>query len=231
VGSFVLYSPDAEARYPFQQRVRDLVFPNLRWLDAQGRANDDFPELKGSAVLSMEGNAKVFEGSGKSPEEIYAAAKEGRPGTVLLGVSAKMRTVTKHEEVRSMNVAACLRGSDAKLRDEYVVYSAHLDHLGIGEAVNGDKIYNGALDNASGTATMLEVARAFSGMKERPKRSILFVSVTGEEEGLLGSDYFAHYPTVPKGSLVANINTDGNGALLWPVENVIARGAEHSTLS
>ena len=125
---------------------------------------------------------------------------------------------------------ARLQGSDAKLRDEYVVYSAHLDHLGIGEPVNGKKIYNGALDYASGSATLLEIARAYSQMKPHPRRSILFVSVTGEEEGLLGSDYFAHYPTVAKDGLVANINIDGNAALLWPIEDVIPRGSEHSTL-
>jgi hypothetical protein len=111
-----------------------------------------------------------------------------------------------------------------------VVYTAHLDHLGIGEPVDGDKIYNGALDNASGTACLLEIAKAFSKMNPRPRRSILFVSVTGEEEGLLGSDYFAHYPGVPKHALVANINMDGAG-LLWPIEDVVASGAEHSTLS
>jgi Zn-dependent M28 family amino/carboxypeptidase len=145
-------------------------------------------------------------------------------------VAVKIRTVSKFEEFRSPNVLARLPGSDAQLQEEYVVYTAHLDHLGIGEPVNGDKIYNGAVDNASGSATLLEIARAYSHMKPRPRRSILFVSVTGEEEGLLGSDFFAHYPTVSKDRLVANINIDGNLALLWPIEDVIARGSEHSTL-
>src|SRR5882672_5751547 len=86
--------------------------------------------------------------------------------------------------------------------------AAHLDHLGIGEPVKGDRIYNGALDNASGSACVLEIARAFARMKPGPRRSILFVAVTGEEEGLLGSNFFAHYPTVPKNSIVANINID-----------------------
>jgi Zn-dependent M28 family amino/carboxypeptidase len=145
-------------------------------------------------------------------------------------VTAKMKIVTKLEDIHSPNVVARLQGSDPKLRDEYVVYTAHLDHLGIGEPVNGDKIYNGAMDNASGSASLLEIARAYSQMKPHPRRSILFVSVTGEEEGLLGSDYFAHYPTVAKDGLVANINIDGNLALLWPIEDVVARGSEHSTL-
>jgi len=207
------------------------VFPDMRWLDARGQPNDYFPELRGSAILNMETTARMFQGSGKSPEEIYATAKEGKPSSLTLPVTAKIKIVSKLQSIHSPNVVARLQGSDPKLRDECVVYTAHLDHLGIGEAVNGDKIYNGALDNASGSASMLEIARAYSQMKPRPRRSILFVSVTGEEEGLLGSDYFAHYPPVDKSHLVANINIDGNAALLWPIEDVIARGSEHSTLS
>lgn len=231
VGSILLDSPDLELLYSFKDRVSDLAFPFLRWLDAQGRPNDFFPELRGTAILSMEGTAKLLAQGGKSPEEVYAAAQQGKPQSFALPDSVKMRIVSKHEGLKSPNVVACLRGSDPELRDEYVVYSAHLDHLGIGEPVNGKKIYNGALDNASGSATMLEIARAFSLMRLRPRRSILFVSVTGEEEGLLGSDYFVHYATVPKDGLVANINIDGNGALLWPIKDVVARGSEHSTLS
>lgn len=230
VGLILLDSPDLELLYSFKDRVSDLAFPFLRWLDAQGRPNDFFPELRGIVNLSMEGTAKLLEQAGKSPEEIQAAAQQGKPQSFALPGVVKMRIVSKHEALKSPNVVGRLRGSDPKWREEYVVYSAHLDHLGIGEPVNGDKIYNGALDNASGSATMLEIARAYSQMRTRPRRSILFVSVTGEEEGLLGSDYFAHYPTVAKEGLVANINIDG-AALLWPVEDVVARGSEHSTLS
>jgi Zn-dependent M28 family amino/carboxypeptidase len=110
------------------------------------------------------------------------------------------------------------------------VYTAHSDHLGIGEPVQGDNIYNGAVDNASGTAALLEIARAYSQMKPRPRRSILFVSVTGEEAGLLGSDYFAHFPTVPKDTMVADINMD-SAALFWPLEDMVLAGQEHSTLA
>ena len=230
VGTIWLDSPALEQLYPFKDQVRDLAFPDMRWLDAQGQPNDYFPELRGAAILNMEATARLLEGSGKSPQEIYAAAKEGKPGSFALPVTAKVKIATKLEDLHSPNVVARLQGSDAKLRDEYVVYSAHLDHLGIGEPVNGKKIYNGALDNASGSATLLEIARAYSQMKPHPRRSILFVSVTGEEEGLLGSDYFSHYPTVAKDGLVANINIDGNAALLWPIEDVIPRGSEHSTL-
>jgi Zn-dependent M28 family amino/carboxypeptidase len=133
------------------------------------------------------------------------------------------------EDLRSPNVVARLRGSDPNLRDEYVVFTAHSDHLGIGESVNGDNIYNGAIDDASGTACLLEIAKAFKRMSPRPRRSILFVSATAEEKGMLGSDYFAHYPTVPRSSIVADIDIDG-GPLLWPMEDVILYGAGHSTL-
>jgi len=101
-----------------------------------------------------------------------------------------------------------LRGSDPKLRNEHVVYSAHLDHMGIGAPVDGDSIYNGARDNASGIAALLEIARSFMRLPQPPRRSIMFVAVTGEESGLVGSDYFAHYPTVPISAMAANVNMD-----------------------
>jgi hypothetical protein len=231
VGAIVLDSPAQEQSYPFKDRVSDLVLPDLRWLDAKGQPNDYFPELRGLAFLSMPATARVFEKSGKSADQVYAAAKDGKPFSFALAVTAEMKTASQLADVRSPNVIARVPGSDPKLRDEYVVYSAHLDHLGIGEPVNGDNIYNGALDNASGSACLLEIARAYSQMSPRPSRSMLFVSVTGEEEGLLGSDYFAHYPGVGKDHLVADINIDGNLALLWPIEDVIPRGSEHSTLN
>ena len=229
VGIVLLNSPELESYYSFKDRVTDLAFPSMRWVDARGQANDYFPELRGTAILSMEATAKMFEGSGKPREQAYAAAREGKPFSFALPGAIKIKIASKLEDLRSPNVVARLRGSDPQLRNEYVVYTAHLDHLGIGEPVNGDRIYNGALDNASGSACLLEIARAYSRTKPRPRRSILFLSVTGEEEGLLGSDYFAHYPTVPKDGLVADINIDG-AALLWPIEDVVARGAEHSTL-
>jgi hypothetical protein len=230
VGAIVLDSPALEQLYPFTDRVNDLALPDMSWLDAQGHPNDYFPELVAGVVFNMEASSRVLASSGKSPEEIYAAAKAGKPLSFALPVTTKIRLASRLEDIHSRNVVARLSGSDPTLRDQYVVYTAHLDHLGIGEPVNGDQIYNGALDNASGSACLLEIARAYSQMKQRPRRSILFVSVAGEEEGLLGSEYFAHHPTVPHDSLVADINMDG-AALLWPIEDVVVRGAEHSTLA
>jgi len=229
VGTILLDSPALENLYPFEVRVRDLTIPDLRWLDVQGRPNNYFPQIRGTAILSMKATAVVFEGSGKSIGEIYAAVQAGKPSSLPLPLIARMKVVSRHEDGHSPNVVARLRGSDEQLRDQHVVYTAHLDHLGIGEPVNGDKIYNGALDNAAGSACLLEIARAFTELKPPPRRSIIFLSVTGEEEGLLGSDYFAHYPTVAKDNVVADINMDG-AALLWPMEDITVHGSEHSTL-
>jgi Zn-dependent M28 family amino/carboxypeptidase len=120
-------------------------------------------------------------------------------------------------------------GSDKILKNEYVVHSAHLDHLGIGRVVNGDSIYNGAHDNASGVASLLEIARVYQSSGAKPKRSILMVMVTGEEMGLIGSSYFAANPTVPKASIVANVNTD-MPTVIAPLLSIVALGAEHSSI-
>jgi hypothetical protein len=229
VGVIVLDDPVLERLYSFKEQVRDLSFPELRWLDKQQRPNDYFQELKGNAFLSLEATKKIFEGSSHSAEEVFATMKAGKPLSFAMPITAKIHNVTGLKDVASRNIVAKLEGSDAALKNECVVYSAHLDHLGIGEAVKGDSIYNGALDNASGSAILVEVARAFSGMKTRPRRSIVFLSVTGEEAGLLGSDYFAHYPTVGKSAVVANINMDED-LMLWPLRDIVAFGAEHSSL-
>jgi Zn-dependent M28 family amino/carboxypeptidase len=120
-----------------------------------------------------------------------------------LGVRNTMRTID------SRNVLARVEGSDPALRDEYVIYTAHWDHLGVGDPVKGDRIYNGALDNASGVASLLEIARAFTTVEPKPKRSILFVMVTAEEQGLLGSQYYSITPVYPLAKTLANINMDG----------------------
>ncbi len=229
VGIIVISNPILEAIYPYSKQTRDLDFPQFHWLDSQNRPNDYFPELKASAMLSPEETRKFFDGSGHTAEEIFADIKAGKPKSFALPMTAKIRIVTKLEGVRSPNVAAKLEGSDPNLKSEYVVFSSHSDHLGMGQPVNGDRIYNGALDNASGSALLLEIARAFAKMTPRPRRSLLFLSVTGEEAGLLGSDYFARFPTVPKDAIVANINMDEDD-MLWPLEDIIAFGAEHSSL-
>ena len=230
VGMIFLNDPVLEGMYPFEKRVRDLSFSSMKWLDQKGQPNDYFPELKGIASLSMDATKSFFAGSAHSADEVYAAVKSGKPLSFDLPMTARIRNVTKLANVQGTNVAAKLPGSDPSLAGETIVFTAHLDHLGIGEPVKGDKIYNGALDNASGSAILLEIARAYAHMNPHPRRSMLFVAVTGEEKGLLGSDYFAHYPTVEKKSIVANVNMDED-LMLWPLKDIVAFGAEHSSLA
>ncbi|HYU16281.1 MAG TPA: M28 family metallopeptidase, partial [Candidatus Acidoferrum sp.] len=136
-----------------------------------------------------------------------ALTREFKP--VPLGVKASMAVANKLRTIDSRNVVAKLEGADPVLKDEYIVYSAHWDHLGIGAPVNGDTIYNGALDNASGVATVLEIAKALKQAQPRPKRSFLFLMVTAEEKGLIGSEYYSLNPLYPLAKTAANINIDG----------------------
>lgn len=229
VGIIVLNDPLFENLYPFSERMRDSERPALRWLEKDGTPHDSFPEIQGAAGLSLEATKNFLAGSAHTPEEIFQAVKEGKSMVFPLPLTVRIHSRQKLEDVSSPNVVARLEGSDPTMKNEYVVFSAHLDHLGVGAPVKGDSIYNGALDNASGCAILLEVARAFTLMNPRPKRSMLFVAVTGEEDGLLGSDYFASNPTVPKNEMVANVNMDED-QMLWPLVDIIPFGAEHSSL-
>jgi hypothetical protein len=227
VGILVVRTRDQS--FPWDRAVRQSRRGSMRWLDADGTPADISPALRGAATLSDSAAALVFEGAPQSLSQVLDAAAAGKPKAFDLPLRATLRTVSTYQRLQSPNVAGMLQGSDARLRDEVVVYTAHLDHLGIGEPVKGDSIYNGALDNASGTAALLEVARAFTSLPTGPRRSVLFVAVTGEEEGLLGSDYFVEHPTVPLERIVANVNMDGL-AILYPFREMSALGAEHSTL-
>jgi len=151
----------------------------------------------------------LLEGTGHTFAEIAALGKDRKPlPRFPLQVSLKAAAKTATRDVTSANVVARLPGKDPKLKGEYVVLSAHIDHLGVGEPINGDRIYNGAMDNGSGSALLLDMARSLKHAHTPLKRSVLFVWVTGEEKGLLGSKYFAAHPTVAAASMVADINTD-----------------------
>src|SRR5262249_53487586 len=136
-----------------------------------------------------------------------ALSRDFRP--VALGAKATFHIRNTLREVQSNNVIAKLTGSDPKGRDEYLVYTAHWDHLGRDEKLQGDQIYNGALDTASGTASLLELAQAFTKLRPAPRRTILFLSVTAEEKGLLGAKYYAENPLYPLDRTLADINIDG----------------------
>ena len=229
VGILIFYDSRLQGLYPFEKQVRDLAIPRLNWLSASGAPDHYYPEIRAYGTVSMDAVKRLLSGSGHTAAEIDAGAKAGKLTAFPLTGVAEIRTVTRRAPLHSPNVVARLEGSDPRLSAEHVVYTAHLDHLGVSTPVKGDSIYNGALDNASGTAEILEIARAFSRLPTRPRRSLLFIAVTGEEEGLLGSDYFASNPTVPRGSIVADINIDED-LMLWPLRDVVALGAEHSSL-
>ncbi len=174
---------------------------------------------------------KLFAGSGHSFAEILALADKGNSlPRFALPASVQARVKFESKSLVSHNVIGLLPGTDPKLKDEYVVLSAHLDHIGTGEPINGDAIYNGAMDNASGIATLIEAALALQKDKARLRRSVIFAAVTAEENGLLGSKYFATHPTVPASALVANINID-MFLPLFPLRSLIVQGLEESDLA
>jgi Zn-dependent M28 family amino/carboxypeptidase len=173
---------------------------------------------------------KLLAGSGHTLSELLALVDAGQPlPTFTLNTRLRAKTEVERSQVESQNVAGVLRGADPNRRNEYVVMSAHLDHVGIGEPINGDKIYNGAMDNASGIAAILEVARKLHESGTKPARSILFVAVTGEEKGELGSRYFVAHPTVPRQSIIANVNTD-MFLPLFPLKMLMVLGLDESDL-
>jgi len=202
------------------------------WLDAAGAPGGGgaASPIMGSANLNHGAARALFEGAPTDIEDVFDAAAASTPQAFDLAVEATLVTTTRHRRVESHNLVARLPGSDPDLSGEHVVYVGHVDHFGIGSAVDGDAIYNGAHDNASGTSIVLEIARAFASLPEAPRRSVLFLIATAEEWGLLGSDYFVQHPTVPAESLVANMTLD-MPFLFHPLLDIVPYGAEHSDLS
>ena len=175
-------------------------------------ADPEFNETAGlntSLTFNPASAEKLFAGSGHTFAELAALGKERKPlPRFPLTASLQAHASLKRTAVESANVIARLPGSDPALKNEVVVLSAHIDHVGVGEPINGDRIYNGAMDNGSGSALLLDVAASLAASHEKPKRTILFTFVTAEEKGLLGSKYFAARPTVDPKSIVANLNVD-----------------------
>ncbi|GAB3945314.1 M20/M25/M40 family metallo-hydrolase [Spirosoma harenae] len=208
-------------------RARQGIY---RWLDKQGKPQRTFPAIKGAAALSDSTARLIFTNAPTSLRDVMAKARKNEPQAFPLNISARIQTQTDMvEDVAGYNVVGMLPGSDPVLKNEYVVFVAHMDHLGIGRVVKGDSINNGAHDNASGVAINLETARLFASLPKAPRRSILFVGVTGEEMGLLGSDYFASNPTVPKDKIVSNQTLD-MPFFFHPLLDIVPYGAQHSSL-
>jgi hypothetical protein len=191
---------------------------------------DDTEGQQLSVTMNPAHADKLLAGSGHTFQELLALADAGKPlPRFRLAARIRAKVHIDRGDVESQNVVGILRGSDALRKNEYVALSAHLDHLGVGGAVNGDTIYNGAMDNASGVAAILEIAAELHESAAKPARSILFVAVTGEEKGELGSRYFAAHPTVPADSIVANVNTD-MFLPLFPLRTLMVLGLDESDL-
>lgn len=230
VGIITIQTPVVEARRPYARSINYVHTPRLSWIDSDGVPGNGRTELKASAVLSIEAAHLLFKNAPVALDDIYTQLeKDEVPSGFDLPFSAALSYQTTHEDISSPNVIALLEGSDPVLKNEYVVYTAHSDHLGISKSVEKDKINNGAMDNATGTAVLMETARMFSQLPVAPRRSILFIALTGEEKGLLGADYFARNPTRPVESLVANVNLD-MPILTYEFADVIAFGASHSSM-
>jgi Zn-dependent M28 family amino/carboxypeptidase len=196
-------------------------------------ADPVFNETAGEKVSLLMNPAKadvLFTGTGHTFAELAALGKDRKPLPHFpLPVSIRTKAKLEKKNADSANIIAKLPGSDPALKNEYVVLSAHIDHIGIGEPINGDRIYNGAMDNASGSAVLLDVAANLKRSPEKLKRSLLFVFVTGEEKGLLGSKYFTHYPTVDPKSMVADINIDMFLPII-PLKTLVVFGLAESDL-
>lgn len=178
--------------------------------------------------LTQEAGDKLFQLSGHSVAELLKAADSRDFQPLPLGITLKGHIVAKLRPIESRNVAAIVEGSDPAQRSEVVIFTAHWDHLGIGIPVNGDSIYNGAVDNATGCAVVLEIARAWSELNQKPRRSALFLFVTAEESGLRGSEYYGQHPLVPANKTALDLNYDA----LFPLgasKDVVVTGAERTT--
>jgi Zn-dependent M28 family amino/carboxypeptidase len=212
---------------PWSRMSLNRAHPSMELADAS--LNETEGE-KLSMIVNPASAGKLFAGSGHTFAEIAELVKDRKPlPRFPLSVSIKAVTKVEKTEVESANVIGKLPGNDPALKNEYVVLSAHIDHLGIGEPINGDKIYNGAMDNGSGSALLLDVARSLKADPASHKRSILFVFVCGEEKGLLGSKYFTAHSTVPAKSIVADINTDMFLPLI-PLKMLTVYGLQESDL-
>ncbi len=201
----------------------------VRVLDgAQLKREPGEPALAFAGWLSRKAGEKLLALAGKTVDEALKAADTKGFKAFSLGFNLKGHFPTRVEKIVSNNVVGMVEGSDPALKSEAVVFTAHWDHLGVGRAVAGDTIYNGAADNATGTALLMELARAWSTQPSKPKRSAIFLAVTAEEKGLLGSKYYAQKPVVPLGKTALNINFDMILPLGVP-ESIVLTGSERTT--
>lgn len=217
-------SPARERFSPWSMTAQFRPLPAVHW--HAERANQP-PPVRATVSLSPAMATRLFEANGIDLARLYADAEKKPPKARAFDAGIRVARTSRHEDIRSPNVVGLIPGSDPALKDEYVLVLAHLDHVGIGKPVDGDAIYNGAIDNAGGVAVLMEAARA---LKSRgTKRPVLFVATTGEEKGLIGADYFAAFPTVPLEKIVAAVSVDG--LMAWhDFEDIVSLGSDHSNL-
>ena len=224
IGTITIPNPKS-MDVPWERSAPNRLNPSMALADS---STDDTAGAQVSITFNPAKAEKLFEGSGHTLAEVLKIADEGKAlPHFALPTSMKATVTVESQTVESQNVVGIVKGSDPELADEYVVLTAHLDHVGVGAPINGDDIYNGAMDNASGIATLIESAKVVASAGA--KRSVLFVAVTAEEKGLLGSRYFSLHPTVPKANLVANINMD-MFLPLFPMKSVMVLGLDESDL-
>ncbi len=192
--------------------------------DAEKREQTRLPAV----ILHPNVGDLLFDGTEHKFEDIVEGASKGQLSSFQMEKRTRIRLYLEKKEIEDRNVIGLIEGSDPVLKSEVVVYTAHYDHVGIGTPVRGDSVYNGAADNASGVAGLLEVAEAFSQLLEPPKRSLLFLAVTAEEKGLLGSEYYVNHPVFPISKTVANFNFDIIG--IGDTTGIVVYGSERSTL-
>ena len=232
VGIIQLETPTSRSIYPFERLVREgrLDAASLTWIGPDGTPYSRAPNIAVSASVAFDSAGKLFARSGRDWAAIAetAEAEGGLVEGFPLGLTIRLAQASVHDRVSSPNVIGLLEGNDPVLRDEIIVLTAHLDHIGITPSIAEDQINNGALDNASGTATLLEAARL---LKAGPplKRSVMFIALTAEEKGLLGAQYFVENPTRPREGLVANVNLD-MPVLTYPFTDLIVFGGTRSTI-
>ena len=231
VGVITVDTPTRERVLPFARRVTNWRSLGATWANASGAPYFPGGTAPGVGTISLAGAEKLFAGVPGGAAAVMAAAEgpTSDPRRTAMGSNARIAFTTEISRADSSNVAGMIEGSDPALKNEVIVLSGHLDHVGVGVPIAGDAIYNGAMDNAVGIASMLEVAHGFKHLKLKPKRSILFLAVTAEEKGLVGADYFAQNPTVAKSRLVANVNLD-MPVITYDFRDVVAFGAERSTI-
>ncbi len=233
VGVVAMATPTREQVYSFARLVGEgrLESASMSWLSPDGSTYSRAPNIQARGYLSMTGGRKLIEGAGADFDAIMEAAEAdgGAVSGFALPYTISMTQTSTLDTVESDNVIGLIEGSDPELKDEIIVLTAHLDHIGVSKSFEDDKINNGALDNAAGVATLLEVARMMLD-GDRPKRSVMLLIVTAEEKGLLGAQYFAQNPTVDASRLVGNVNLD-MPVLTYAFEDVVAFGSDRSTIA